>query len=538
MPGGDEMVPTSAGAAGAAGEPAPECARDEHCQNESMCDGSERCADGQCLPGEAVECQYGAHCDDEATPLCIYDKPSPWLIATTTQRVSGLPVALLNEVDELLTLAERPKGSVLTGYDKPFWAPNGKVALVRSFEDRMGSRLSLMRFGAGLPSSLEPVPDLPNWGDYWDTPVFSADSNWVSVTDNYTGTYLVDLKPDAVPPQLQPRAEFSAPRLLCADPDAWLPYVDSEESLLAALVDGELATRSLGTGSITLSPDGRLLLIGVEDADGDEVGLQLGSCSAETWLVNLDGASHAVFSPDSQLLLLELREGGMKLLSLTDPAEPAELWSNLAARPAVERGFSPDSQKLVFLLSDATEEEPSLHVIELGELPTTEGRGLALPAQGEVVALGDEAVLMWSSSAEGEPPRLLWRALEPAVDEDGKLEPPLVLVEDAALPTTVTSHAFDSRTVFLTGYSKDLDQTTVSRLLFDASQPELVELGTFAGSAQSVEATPRDYGVAVLMEKGLIDVQLFWIGFAPDGVPASPRLLADQAFSVSIQPWR
>ena len=85
--------------------------------------------------------------------------------------------------------------------------------------------------------------------------------------------------------------------------------------------------------------------------------------------------------------------------------------------------------------------------------------------------------------------------------------------------------------MFLTAYFEDSEQTTVSRLLFDASQPELVELGTFAGSATSLEAAPGNYGVAVLTAKGGFDMQLFWVGFAPDGVPYAPRLLADQAFS-------
>jgi hypothetical protein len=410
--------------------------------------------------------------------------------------------------------------------------------LVRSFEDRMGSRLSLMHFGAGLPSSLEAVRDLPNWGDYWDTPLFSADSKWVFVTDNYTGSYLVDLGLDPAPPRLQLAEEFSVPRALCADPSAWLPYGSSEESVLATSLDGELATRSLGPGSITLSPDAHLLLIGLEDEEGDEVGLQLGSCSAETWLVHLDGASRAVFSPDSQFLLLELEDGGLKLLSLAAPAEPVELWSNLAASSAFGPGFSPDSQKLVFLLSDAAADEPSLHVIDLGDPSGPTPSGLGLPAHGDLVALGDRALLMWASSAEGEPPQLLWRSLDPAVDEGGKLEPPLVLLEDVAQSTSVAHHTFDPRTVFLTAYFEELEQTTVSRLLFDASQPELVELGTFAGSATSLEAAPSNYGVAVLMAKGGFDMQLFWVGFAPDGVPYAPRLLADQAFSVSIQPWR
>ena len=246
MPEDGEVVTTPAGSAGEPQE--PECARDEQCQNEKVCDGAERCADGRCVAGEQIECQYGAHCDDEAASLCVYDEPSPWLITTTMQRVSGLPVALLSEAEELLTLAERPEAGMLTGYDKPFWAPDGKAMLVRSFEDRMGSRLSLMHFGAGLPSSLEPVRDLPNWGDYWDTPLFSADSKWVFVTDNYTGSYLVDLGLDPAPPRLRPAEEFSAPRALCADPSAWLPYGDSEQSVLATSLDGELATRSLGYG--------------------------------------------------------------------------------------------------------------------------------------------------------------------------------------------------------------------------------------------------------------------------------------------------
>src|SRR5262245_50094658 len=92
---GRECSAVSAAGAGAGGEPSagragaeaiPECSRDRDCQNDSVCDGAERCREGACSMGEAVSCELGTRCV-EGSGACEYAQPSPWLLIAGEGRV-------------------------------------------------------------------------------------------------------------------------------------------------------------------------------------------------------------------------------------------------------------------------------------------------------------------------------------------------------------------------------------------------------------------------------------------------------------------
>jgi hypothetical protein len=162
QPSGLAGAPGAAGTRGGEGE--PECTDDADCDDERTCSGRERCVDERCVDGDDVECDHGTDCVEAHAEPCVYKRPSPWVIAMSLETVSGLPLDELEKGEEMIQLAHQERTRALTGFGELWWSPDGRFAIVHSLEDRLGSRMDLLRFGAGLPSNLESIPDLPNWG--------------------------------------------------------------------------------------------------------------------------------------------------------------------------------------------------------------------------------------------------------------------------------------------------------------------------------------------------------------------------------------
>jgi hypothetical protein len=518
------------GPGGAAGaepepEPEPECRRDRDCANDSLCDGAERCVSGTCEGGSALDCAHGTACVESGDERCVYEAPSPWLLVTATDSLRGLPVAELGK-RELITLVDRPREEILHGFDRVFWPADGKVALVRSLEREFGYRLELLRFRAGVPGPIEPLPDVPTWGDFDEAPDISSDSTRALVLDGYGGVYLVDLTEAATPTRLiaPPDALISAS--FCNDSSSWLQlsreeYVWSQ----ASLSDGEITTRELGYGSPVISPDLSLVAMELQDEDDETFAVELTSCSAGDWSVDLPGTTNAAFSDDAQLLLLQLAGGGVKVVSLEDPSAPVEIWSDLDANDWEEPSFVSGAHgTLVRYLKG---EEQTLRLVD--PLTGTDEPSLELPSGAVVAASGASSLLLWSNDYVGEPRDLIWHSLTPNV-------PSVVVLSDPNDDVSEVMRCPTPDAVLVARRLPEAQETELFLLHFDGELGELEHVATFPGAISSWSWASDDVGAAVATQGVLIDNDLFWLPWSEEG-PGTAIQIADRALSVGFQPW-
>lgn len=518
---------SEAGAGGAAEAP---CQRDSACQNESACDGVERCVEGRCETGEALACLHGTQCIEAEGGSCVYTKPSPWLVAIATDKVSGLPLDQIAAGGELLSLAEREVIADVTGFDSWYWSPNGKVALLRSAETQLGSSLKMLRFGAGLPGPAVDVPDVPAWGDYWEAPKFSDDSRYALVFDLFSETYLVDLAENPEPTRIYTDGPPFATSVVarCADQAFWLETDADGQYFVATEVDGETSLRALGPGSVELSPD-RRLIARTYDPDEDVVeegdGIWLHACSADDWSVPFAGAIHPQFSPDSKRLLLDLDRAGLAVVGLDDPEHPESLWSHPDARRRLDFVFTPDSRKLlVDLPNDNDDDVPNC--LDLSDPQEPRVTDLGLSMWSSVAALGKSSLLAWSTL---EPPsELFWQSLT-AENEPKPLQ-------DVAPDTHIETWSFAEDAVLL--WQRSGEMTTMSTLTLGQDFAEPQQLASFAGLVSEVLPWPEGHALAVTTQASLVDYRLWWLPIPEPGVEGEPRLLAEGALKASLQPWR
>jgi hypothetical protein len=524
-PGSDEGEPS--GAAGAA--PEPECRRDGDCANEYACDGVERCVSGRCEEGEALQCDHGTSCVEAARERCVYEVPSPWLLVTGTESLRGLPVAELGK-RELITLAERPREQVLQGFERVFWPADGKVAVVRSFEREFGYRLELLRFGTGVPGPIVPLPDVPNWGDFYEAPRFSRDSTRALVVDGYGGVYLVDLTQAATPTRLVAPPNAVARVEFCSDSTSWLQQA-SDTSLWAQarLADGAIDTRQLAGSWPSLSPDGRWVALELVDEEDETIGVQLLACAADSWSVDYPEARSASFSSDSQLLLLQLTGGPVKVLSLENPRDPVEIWSDPEASDWEEPHFSTGAQGTVVAYLKG--EDDSLRFVDPwtgAEVPDRE-----LPPNTALAASGTSSLLLWSNTTSGAPRDLLWHSLTPNVPSV------LVLSDPNDEATEIWSCPPAPDAVLLGRRLPGAEQTELMFLRFDGERAELGQLETLMtvqGAISSVIWAIDGSGAAIGTQGALIDNTLYWLPWSAEG-PGEPVEIAEKALTVEFQPW-
>jgi hypothetical protein len=511
-----------ASAAGAA--PAPECRRDRDCANDSRCDGVERCAGGKCEFGAELECNHGTSCVEDDEARCLYEEPSQWMLLTSVDTLFGIRIADIGDDPKLIALAERPRAATLTGFDEVFWASDGQAALVRSAEQEFGFRLELLRFGAGLPSALLPLPDVPNWGDFYQPPTIASDSTRALVTDGYSGTYQVDLRAGGAPTQLiAPRAAIEYCQF-CRDSRSWLQVEADDTPSLATLVDGEISLRELA-GSTEVSADGRILSTYLRDDEDNLLGMRLSACSGEAWEVEFLEGSSVFLSPDSKWAAIAPAAGGSRLVSLEDPSNPIEIWSHPDASPSSSTTFVAGGQKL---LVDATGEDGvrSLHVVNFAEadaLPVS----LRLPGDAEIALVSDSWLLAWAAGAD-DSRQLLWQSLTVT-------ERP-VSVFSAATGDDFVLHALgtDASAVLLL---RELNEATqLSILHLDAGVATVEPVSLFSGTVSEIEAARDGSGFAVIVRGTFIDSKVYWIALKESGA-GEPLLLSERAYNVSLQPW-
>lgn len=518
----------SGGAAGdTGGAPASvECESDAPCQNDERCDGAERCVEGRCEPGDALSCEHGTSCEESDVARCVYEAPSPWLLTIGTDTIRGLPIAEIGK-RKLPPLATREVEEPLTGFEEVTFAPNGKVAIVHSLEHQFGSSLKLLRFGPGLPSELLEIPDLPDWGDFWEGARFSADSTRALIRDAHTGSYVVDLTDERRPTQLVAPGDDLGDLLaqaFCKESSSWVQYGDEQYSI-ATRVDGATSTRSLGYGSFEVSPDGTLVLFQPVAEDG----MRLYSCSGDDWVVTFDEAVGGRFSPSSRELLLSLAEGGLKLVSVEDPRAPLELWAHPTA--ALGHGFNLDGSKLLVQLVADGADEATAHAVDLSD-PSQPPYSLRLPVSAETIACGKTAMLAWGGSSEDDARDVLWQTLAPS-----STAAPVVVRPRP--PQEVAKIYGASEGSVLLGSLVD-EQTALSLLRYDTEDTdefEEVPVATFPGSIWGLSWSPIGQSLAVQVTGATIDTKVWWVTFSETWQPSEPLLLAEESLEVSIQPW-
>ncbi len=519
----------SAGAhsGGNAGE--PDCQRDPDCDNEWVCDGAERCVVGRCESGEPVECRYGTECTEATVSPCVYAEASPWLVAVGPTRVEGLPLAQIAAGGTLSPIAEREVVPGITGYEQLFWAPNGKVALLRAVEDQLGFSMKLIRFGRGLPSPPVFLPDVPTWGSFWDAPEFSDDARQALIYDAFTGGYVVDLDEEPAPTELHTGdSGFSTPiEARCSEPDTWL-QADADGVHYKATLDGAgVSLRELGPGALTVSDDARWVTRTFEpdDDDAGPGGVWLYECARSASALHYEDAVSADFAPGSARLALELRGGGARALSLADSGEPELIWESPAGSSP---RFTPDGDKLVLTLPGSAGAQ-SLHYVDLTSEGRPEPRAVELPAEASLAWLGNTSLLVWAAESAAGPPQLWWQGL----DSQGGA---VLLAGDVSFETTkLRALPFAPRYVLVQSTSPE--GTTLSTLEFDGKLSELTPLATFSNPVAGVIPWTEGRGLVVTTTDGGYDQDAWWLSFATEERSVELRKLFDDLVHLSVQPW-
>jgi hypothetical protein len=313
------------------------CRDDADCADEVRCNGLESCEGGECRPGATLICTMGTRCVElEATAECRFPEPSPWLLVLSGGAVFGLPVAELGR-RSLLPLGERDVASGFSGFAFAEVSPDNRRVWLHfyhgTFRDVSMFGVSL---GAGLPGPMAPVHDLPTIGSFL-TPVFSADSRYAFIEDEYSGLYLFEFS-DEDPNRYRAR-------LVGVYEPAWYDqhgFCENSELLVASgrvdwdedqpsepsawLLDSgagpELRETELGPGSTYISSSGRLLaLAGAE-------GVELLTCDRSLARVPLAAGEwrNVIFMHgDSYVALSSF--GDYEIYSIADRSAPVLVYS-------------------------------------------------------------------------------------------------------------------------------------------------------------------------------------------------------------------
>jgi hypothetical protein len=512
---------------GHAGAAAPACLSDEQCQNDSLCDGKERCAATGCEPGPVLTCEYGTACDDEAAELCVYEQPSPWLLATSLGALVGLPAARLGD-EPLIALAPPPGETALEGFANIFWSPDGEVAILRADEVEFGQSFHYLRFGAGLPSAVSLLPDVPNYTSGETEPEFSPDSEYVFIRDYASGTYLLNLVNPSVPTRfIAPIDGAFVNTTFCAGSRSWLAWKSVESALdpawIATLEGDEISDRSIGEiDGFEISRDRRLLATskGLDD-QGYALGVVLRPCSNAAWSVEFPKVGYLAFSPDSKMLWLD-GEAGQTVFSLEDPRSPRELLSSVDLGAELSATFTPDSKYLLGRVDGIQ------HLIDPRQGSSQVPIPLGLAETSEIAALRSAALLAWRND-ESMPDQLVWQAVPPSA------APVPILENVTPSNATLVDDQLNPNRVFL--LRENADESELFSFLLDGSAPEAKLLLTVEGSFVAVTAAPDESGIVFALDNSAPGGTLKFAPFKRSGELDTPLPVSKTALLHKFQPW-
>ncbi len=496
---GAGSTPDNAAGAGGAAAREPECTSDSDCTRGTACDGVERCVEGRCQDGQAPRCDHGTECDPNSIDgACVYTEQSPWLLITFDERVVGLPRHLLGSMP-LATLAES-RDKKLSPFYLATWSPSGADALVITQEPEQGLSLARLQFGSGLPAPLAPFENLPDWFPTAEVgTTFASDGSRMAVDEWTQGSlFIVDLEDPPLPTQLA-ESNISG---FCEDPKTWL-----SPRGLASIVNGKVAVQEPGG---VLSPDARWLAqIGPDAA--------LVPCTIGAERLPLGFGANLFFSPDAHFLAAELDDGSLRVFSLRDSTQPAEVWTHPQAK---FRNFSGDSASM--LLQPAGFERLSFVDLTADEPATAE---LELDPSAYVELIGPGALLALDLGSGEE--TLMWQPFR-------ALQAPMPVAKGVI----VQSDAARGMAVVRRDSGEKLENTVLVRFDRDGFRLDSLAQVDAGSEDHSTFLAPDGSGVVQMYERDLLTL-IDWFPIDPKtGDLLSKVPLAEGAHAMEFQPWR
>jgi hypothetical protein len=153
---------TSVGANGGAGGEPPStvgnaCTTDAECDDKSSCTGVEKCVDGACAAGEAVQCPAGLDCSDAKNSACVFKTDAPWILYTVDAETKGINELYGLKSDLVGTmLPVKLSPALAAGWvvadNFPVWSADGTTAVVNTTNKQLKKVDSyLLRFTDRLP---------------------------------------------------------------------------------------------------------------------------------------------------------------------------------------------------------------------------------------------------------------------------------------------------------------------------------------------------------------------------------------------------
>jgi Tol biopolymer transport system component len=159
---GGSGATTSVDAGGDGGQPPTTvgnaCTTDAECDDESSCTGVEKCVDGACAAGEAVQCPAGLVCSDAKDNACVFAKATPWILYRADEKTKGSYEVFGMKPDQIGVMDPvkiSPDVSAGTTFNDPTsWSPDGSLlALVSVNAAQTEQQSYLVRFGDRLPET-------------------------------------------------------------------------------------------------------------------------------------------------------------------------------------------------------------------------------------------------------------------------------------------------------------------------------------------------------------------------------------------------
>lgn len=522
---GTGPVGATAGAAGQAGATGL-CSSHAECSNGVACDGEERCSDGGCQPGDPVACAYPAlHCEEDASERCVFDEPSPWLVISRGETLEGLPTRELGK--PLITLASRPPSRAL-GYAATLVAA-GPFAVAVALEEEFLYGAQYLRFGRGLPSKLQRLPDVPDLiADSFDAPLLSPDSRYVLVVDDATGMYVAPLEDRRRATYYFPLEKGKVYEAgFCEKPGTF--WQRDQAGLSVVTLSSEAISSRLLEVSGTPRPSWEKRFIVLETSRPK--GVLVTPCTVDGESTFYEGAYDPVIGPGSETLLLSsLEAGAQKLYSLDVPDAKVQLWSSSVRLEGAT--FSPDGAHLVGSVED------QLHVADLNDaarapVPVGAPPGASLASAddnengGSLNMVGSTAALIWVPTGEGESRELSWQPLAPPLDAQTLFSDP----HSDSVSVWISQR--DVNQAFIGVH--DGERYLLKRVRLDTEQPKVEDLFALDSDIQRVQLAPDGSGLAVLAPTELLRSDVYWAAFDADGKLERPSLISEHAYTFSFQ---